>query len=675
MLNSIPRVSAGYRAQTVDQLKGDFTQGTRKGLFKELELWSDGHFPEDVPKRLYFLNGGAGLGKSAITHQLCARLNESPGRPPRVSASYFFVRGDRDLSSGHSLFPTLLHQLALSQPTLRPHIIAAVREYLQHSDEKNIGYASKDLLREVLLEASSSDHSPVFLIVDGLDECRERDLLPQLLRSLLELVREVPCLRVFAASRPEPHIMAVLAAPEARDVVHSRSLDDTLDELKGDVKLYLEETIPRIPSYAAYLRRNPDALERLSIRAAGVFIYARTAVRFLEAYRDHPEEQFELLFSSGGASWLSPIDALYLQVLRSAFPPKDLRQAQPARQERLLSLLQVLVLNMNSGILRLSCIALLGPGLSEDDVTSMVDSLRSVLFINKDGKVTPLHATFREFLVDKDRCVDSLYHVDAGKGHARLASACLAAFSVRNATEYLANPSSAVGRYVYYAALRWGSHLEDAESDTELENRFRTFLQGGPQVIYQMVLRRIGISNGIHHLSIDCMARFLKVSNQPFSGIHWSCLVQAMLIHIDIALQASGQAKMLYSEYAKFSAYSNCWYWEVGRNPDTPLDQLAPDMESVTQELSKYGELNLLHDVRLDFTLQHTDMERYQAAHAALAGEICQDERTREVWFPKRFRAPSRSKRDRKKTRKRMEKENEDREGRKKTAGEEDEER
>ena len=251
----------------MDELKGDFTEGTRKGLFEELELWWDGRFPEDEPKRFYLLSGGAGLGKSAIAHQLCTRLDD-PEHPRRVGASFFFFRVDEGLSTGRLFFSTLLHQLALSQPTLRPHIIATVRGYLQQGDEQNIGYASKDLLRKALLEVSASDHPSVFLVIDGLDECKERDLLPELLRSLLELVRELPWLRVFAASRPEPYIMAVFTSPGARDVAHLRSLDDTLEDLKGDVKLYLEETVPRIPSYAAFLHDNPDALGLLCIRTS-----------------------------------------------------------------------------------------------------------------------------------------------------------------------------------------------------------------------------------------------------------------------------------------------------------------------------------------------------------------------------------------------------------------------
>ena len=499
----------------MDQLKGDFTKGTRKGLFEELKLWSDGRFPRREPKRFYFLSGGAGLGKSAIAHQLCTRLDD-PEHPHRVGASFFFIRVDEGLSSGRLFFSTLLHQLALSQPTLRPHITATVREYLQQDDEQNIGYASKDLLRKALLEVSASDHQPVFLIVDGVDECRERNLLPELLRSLLGLVREVPWLYVFASSRPEPHVMAVFTAPEARDVAHLRSLDDTLEDLKGDVKLYLEETVPRIPSYAAFLRVNPDALERLSRRADGVFIYARIAVRFLDTYHDHPEEQFELLFSSGRAPWLSPLDALYLQVLQSAFPPADLQQALPARRERLLSLLQIITLQQSSRASRLAVIALLGSGLSEEDVVTMVDRLRSVLLINKAGKVTPLHATLGEFLLDDKRCIDPLYHVDAAKGHACLASACLEALSFNNALQYLANRRSAVGQYVFYALWGWYKHIEKADFNDELENQMRSFVQGDPGAIYHRI-RSYGSSYPITDLGFRAcdIAHFFKVRYEP----------------------------------------------------------------------------------------------------------------------------------------------------------------
>lgn len=155
VLDSIVRASAGYRC--VDELKGEFLDKTRQELFEELALWSSGDFPRDIPKRFYFLSGGAGLGKSSISHQLCTRLDQSsepaPGAPA-LGASFFFVRASGDLESTRLFFSSLAHQLAQSQPTLRSHIITAARQYLRRGDRQQMKHAFKELLREPLAGAS-----------------------------------------------------------------------------------------------------------------------------------------------------------------------------------------------------------------------------------------------------------------------------------------------------------------------------------------------------------------------------------------------------------------------------------------------------------------------------------------------------------------------------------------
>ena len=527
-LDSIPRVNAAYHAQVVDDLKGEFLEGTRRRLFRELESWTGGRFPRDGPKQFYFLSGGAGLGKSSVAHQLCVRLDDSE-QASRLAASFFFIRSEESLSSSRLFFSTLLHQLTLSQSILRPYIIAVVRDYLQRHDHQDMGSASRDLLRKAFRAASAaSELAPLFLVVDGLDECKERRAVPDLLRSLLGLAREFRFLRIFAASRPEPYVMAVLTSPEVNSVVHHRSLDDTLDDWSSDVRLYLEKTIPKIASgsYTNFIHTHPDSLRRLVSRAAGVFIYARVAVNFLEEYSDHdPAEQFSLLLSPEGGAGLSPLDALYLQVLRSAFPPPDLRSA-PLRRERLLSLLRVILLQHRPPM-QPAQIALFGSGTSEmsaKDVVIMVDRLRSVLLINNTGEVTPLHATFGEFLLDSERCVDPLYHVDRAKGNACLALGCLAAFSITNVTEYLARPKGKVGEYVEHATVEWSAYCQDAGHNDELESRMRTFVQGDVQAIFQRARRQAVLSGKVvsnsSALAIQQMAQFLKVSDGLFPCIY-----------------------------------------------------------------------------------------------------------------------------------------------------------
>ncbi|KAJ7856339.1 hypothetical protein B0H13DRAFT_1727815 [Mycena leptocephala] len=482
VLDSIPRAAAGYRS--VDELKGEFLDGTRRELFQELDLWSVGDSSCCDQKRFYLLSGGAGLGKSSIAHQLCTRL-DLPNDKPALGASFFFVRNSGDLESTRLLFPSLAHQLALSQAGLRPHIIGAAREYLKRGDRQQMKHAFEELVRQPLAAASLVPQQPVVIVIDGLDECKEREQVPHLLGFLLELVQALPWVRLFVTSRPEPHILSVITSADASAALHHRSLQDTLNAWSGDVEHYLEETLSKMHPYGEFVRDQPRFLELLTRRAGGVFIFARLAVRFLDTYRDHPnpQEQFELLLLSGGEG-LSPLDDLYLQILRSAFPPNAFRASH------LLSFLTIIALQRHP--LTPQVMALFESELSTNEIIWMSDRLRSALLVDNEGCVVPLHATFREFLLDPKRCIDPLYHINKSKGQAQLASACMAAFTFENMSVYLAgNTDAPVWHYIYHLTGCWNFYLAGAEFNKQLKQQFMRFL--GSQIPVHMrddILRR-----------------------------------------------------------------------------------------------------------------------------------------------------------------------------------------
>ncbi|KAF7336432.1 NACHT domain-containing protein [Mycena sanguinolenta] len=467
VLDAIPRASAGYRC--VDELKSGFLDGTRGELFEELDSWSTGQFPDDDPKQVYFLSGGAGLGKSSIAHQLCTRLGEST-----LGASFFFGRGD--IESTRLFFPTLAHQLAMSQPAIRPHIVNAAREYRKRGRRQQMRYAFEELLRDPLAAASPATHGPVVIVIDGLDECKERDQISDLLRFVLEIVRAHPWVRVFITSWPELHIRSVLTSAETAAIVYHRSLEDTLDEWAGDVQFYLVETISKMSPYSDFVRDHPEFLALLIRRAGGVFAFARTAVKFLDTNHDHPnpQEQFELLLSPGSGAGLSPLDTLYLQILISAFPPEDLR-GSPPRHIDLRSFLTIVALQRRP--LTPEAMELLWPGLSKDYIVWMTDRLRSALLMDKERYVTPLHATFGEFLVDQDRCTDPLYCVSSSTGQAKLALACIAAFTFENMSGYLTAADGAlIKEFINYAKTNWDIHLRHAEVTDELKDEIKQLI-------------------------------------------------------------------------------------------------------------------------------------------------------------------------------------------------------
>ena len=439
--------------------------GTREELFEELDLWSTGHFPKDDSKRIYFLTGAAGLGKSSIAHHFCTRLDDSEKRS--LGASFFFERGGGDLESTRLFFPTLAYQLATSQPQLRSPITIAARGHYERGAMQQMQYTFEDLFRVPLVGAPIQE-GPIILVIDGLDECRERDMICRLLPALLKLVRSLPWLQVFLTSRPEPHVMGIFTSKEEKPMVYHRSLDDTVDAWEGDVARYLRETIPEIHAYTAFVHKCPDKLENLVRRAGGVFIYARIAIKFLETYYSRPEYQFYLLLSSTRAG-VEHLDELYLLVLKSAFPPAD-PSPRPKHLRTFLVAIVLLKCRFTPDVIALFC-----HGLNKDEVVSMVDCLRSVLLIGADGVVRPIHATLYEFLLDKKRCT-GIYHVDRRKGHAQLASACFDAFSFKTMTDCLEvdpiqNETNATSVYVQYALQHWVEHLLDAEFRGELLER------------------------------------------------------------------------------------------------------------------------------------------------------------------------------------------------------------
>ncbi|KAJ7609890.1 hypothetical protein FB45DRAFT_1122538, partial [Roridomyces roridus] len=419
VLDAIPRADAGYRC--VDELKSKFLPGTRQELFAELQQWLDGPGPCSV----YFLSGGAGLGKSSIAHQLCTRLENSTDGP-RLGASFFFVRGSGDLESAWLFFSSLAHQLALSQPSLRSHIIGAAREYLKGGSRQQMKHTFEGLFRRPFQGTVVTLPRPMILVIDGLDECKDRELIPDLLELLLELPIILPGIRLFLTSRPEPYIQSVLTSASVLPSISHRNLNDTVVEWEGDVRLYLEQTVPRIGLYGDFIRNNPYQLKRLIERAAGVFNFARVAVKFLDTYRDHPDpwEPFKLLLSPGGTG-LSALDALYLQILSSAFPPQE--WTIPLWAAALRSFLVLIALSRKPLSPDAMALFKLETPITKADIIWMTDRLRSVLLINSEGRIVPLHATFTEFLLDPRRCVHPLYHVDRATGNAALASACMGA--------------------------------------------------------------------------------------------------------------------------------------------------------------------------------------------------------------------------------------------------------
>ncbi|GJE89372.1 AAA-16 domain-containing protein [Phanerochaete sordida] len=519
ILKELNCADAGYRS--VHDQKSGLMDGTRQDLLSELVAWSKGE--GSITERVYALAGQAGMDKSAVAYRLCTILDTSsspnpPSGSPTLGASFFFVRDGGNRASIRSLFPAIARQLALSQPALLDTMLPAITSFVDRGDDQIESFAFTSLLHGPLSQRDLPSQRPVVIIVDGLDECSDDTLLCKALAQLISLVNEVPWLRLFVASRPEVRIMETLRSSSKAVLIRQLSDDDVLKTGKADVGKYLTETILKIPRYKAYLEGNRDPLDTLVRRAGALFIFARISVNVLDsrAYRNDPEEGFRVILTSKAAG-LTNIDSLYRQILLSEFSLADLA-ASPLTHINLISLLTVVCcaqdrfniypmavvqnkLAQVSGIRsRTTAESSMTYAIRKTDTITMVARLSSVLLINSNGDIVPMHATFTEFLLDPQRCTDTHYHIDKGAGHAALASACLAAFTRQMTVEILSavrNGEKDMRWYGWYSARWCGDHIEEAAYSDEFAQELEGALKPGHVLCHlRLLLRQSDKSDG-----------------------------------------------------------------------------------------------------------------------------------------------------------------------------------
>ncbi|KAI0688212.1 hypothetical protein C8T65DRAFT_126366 [Cerioporus squamosus] len=344
MLNSIPRADDAHYLSAANAMKARFQQGTRESIFDRLEEWEEAQYTDTGQDALpvCVLVGEAGTGKSTIASEFSKRLEERG----RLGASFFFTRGVLDLDSPRKFFSTISSQLARSQLALRVPVVDAAREHLKSAALQRLEREFEDLVRKPL-SALPSDHDPIFVVVDALDECTEDG--PELVLTLLDLlisaaVQPASPLRVFLTSRPEPHYNhKVFIAPHLEPHISILSIQDFRGSVDRDIELLLSSKLAEAETSKKWSEANPSVVAAMVEKSDGLFVYARTAIDFVLGYVDDLlciQERYQLLLTGDGKLGLLPLATLYRTVLEGVFPPQS---RYPQMQQRLKRVLEYLV--------------------------------------------------------------------------------------------------------------------------------------------------------------------------------------------------------------------------------------------------------------------------------------------------------------------------------------------
>ncbi|KDR74743.1 hypothetical protein GALMADRAFT_29274, partial [Galerina marginata CBS 339.88] len=261
---------------------------TRVTVLNKIMDWIHGADPETRNALIMWLYGPAGSGKSAIARSI-AELCASEGI---LVASYFFSRFDLTRNHGRSLIATIAYQVSLRFPETRDHIAGAITHdpfIFSRSLNSQISSLITGPLQE-RIEAGyfNTPNASRIIIIDGLDECVDRDSQIKILDAISQVFRQHSLPLIFLiASRPEPDIRTAFCFGHLNEISTRTPLDD--DYLPSeDIRLFLLDKFAEIKDSHPFRAQIPldwpseDALQILVDKSSGQFIYASTVVKFVK---------------------------------------------------------------------------------------------------------------------------------------------------------------------------------------------------------------------------------------------------------------------------------------------------------------------------------------------------------------------------------------------------------
>ena len=272
---------------------------------------------------------------------------------------------------------------------------------------------------------------PTLIIIDALDECKDEEPASAILSILSRYVNEIPNVKFFITGRPEPRIRTGFRLKPLLPITEVLKLHEVRPEtVNNDIKLFFQTQLTELAKRRSDCSLTEDEdwpssseIDILCVKAAGLFIYASTVVRFITSSDHPPTEQLNMIISfpqSTSYRWSSGIDILYTQVLGQAVKDMDVDKEIYYSHFRTVIGAVVIVLNPLS-------VRALSDLLRVSSISTALRSLHSLLLVptSKDAAVHIFHKSFPDFLMDPRRCTDHQFFIDPSIHHREILFSCL----------------------------------------------------------------------------------------------------------------------------------------------------------------------------------------------------------------------------------------------------------
>ena len=449
-------------------------RGTRKDVLWEIERWSTGAQEQHV----FWLNGLAGTGKSTIAQTVA----EAAFADGKLGASFFCSRDFAERSNLQAIFPTLAFQLAHQYPSFRKELLRVLKV------RRDAGRGSLCSQLEMLLVGPlKAAKISTLIIIDALDECKDEEPSSAILSILSRYVDRIPHVKFFITGRPEPRIRSGFRLESLRPITEVFRLHNVArSSVDHDIRLLFRTQLADIAKSRSDCDFTEDwpnlsDIDVLCMKAAGLFIYASTVVKFVAVGHRNPTRQLERIISlpeSTAYEGRAGVDLLYTQILEQAAADVDRVEDDDEIYSHFKTVVGAILLAHNP----LSAKAL-SDLLKLPDIYTTLRSLHSLLLVPEatEDPICIFHKSFPDFLTDPNRCKDEKFLVKPSVCHAETLLSCLRIMreklkrNICNLEDYAilsevkdfsTQKKDHIGEALEYACQFWTKHLLDVPSDS-----------------------------------------------------------------------------------------------------------------------------------------------------------------------------------------------------------------
>ena len=286
-------------------------------------------------------------------------------------------------------------------------------------------------MQKLIVQPLQESSISTVVIIDALDECQD-DGSSAILSALAQFVSHIPKVKFLVTGRPEACILEGFYLPLLAEATHVFVLHEVeKSQVDDDMRLLFRRELSGVglgnSNLVGLLSERELDIDVLCTQAAGSFVYAVAAVKFINTPSSNSIQRFNLLLNSPGRSTHKTkpnedrtLDLFYELILQGAFPGR----CDPENYRKIHSVLGAIVLAANP--LSPSTVATL-LALDVDEVLRLLSLARPLLIPQKDihSPILPFHKPFSSFIVNPNRCINKRFRIPPSDHHPRLLMGCL----------------------------------------------------------------------------------------------------------------------------------------------------------------------------------------------------------------------------------------------------------